>query len=82
MRYTRIEERRSMFRGNELPRLMGMLVMLAVLFMMIQRARDPGMWKWLEDDVRGRPSHGKLPPNRRRSPQQAAKATQEKGRRP
>ena len=53
MRYTRIEERGRMFQGNELSRLMGMLLMLAVLFMMIQRARDPGMWKWLEDDSGG-----------------------------
>jgi hypothetical protein len=60
----RTEERRSMFRGNELPRLMTMLAMLAVLFMLIQRARDPGMWKWLVDDSGGgasRPAETQTP---------------------
>jgi len=53
MVYRRIEERRRMFRGHELPRLMTMLAMLAVLFMLIQRARDPSMWKWLEGESAG-----------------------------
>ena len=78
MRYTRIEERRSMFRGNEVPRLMSMLVMLAVLFMMLQRARDPGMWKWLEGESGGGTSQAAAPqppPN----PQQAGKAPKKEG---
>lgn len=39
-----------MFRGSELPRLMGMLVLLAVLGMVVFRARDPATWQWLVHD--------------------------------
>jgi hypothetical protein len=36
-----------LFRGPELTRLMSMIFMLAVLFMLIQRARTPDTWRWL-----------------------------------
>ncbi len=34
-------------RGLELPRLLTMIVLLGVVGMMMVRARDPGMWRWL-----------------------------------
>ena len=40
----------SMFRGNELMRLMTMLVMLGVLLLLIVRSGDPNTWAWLVSD--------------------------------
>lgn len=42
----------SYFPRRELFRLMSMMMLLAVVGMTMYRARDPGMWKWLADDVR------------------------------
>lgn len=36
-----------MFRGAEFARLLTLVAMLAVMAMLIYRARDPGMWKWI-----------------------------------
>lgn len=43
----------GLFRGRELPRLFTMLAMLAVLWMMAARARDPDTWRWLTSDPEG-----------------------------
>lgn len=40
----------SMFHGRELARLLTMIAMLAVLWMLIGRAKDPQTWSWLADD--------------------------------
>ena len=45
-----------MFRGAELPRLMTGIVMLAVIFMLIVRSRDPDTWRWLASDADKPPS--------------------------
>jgi len=39
-----------MFRGSELPRLTAMVVLLAVLGMLIARAREPATWQWFVRD--------------------------------
>ncbi len=48
----RLRERRpaSFFRGGELPRLLTMVGMLGVLFLIMQRARDPNTWSWFAND--------------------------------
>jgi hypothetical protein len=40
----------SVFRGNELMRLMTMVVMLGVVFLLITRSRDPKFWAWIASD--------------------------------
>lgn len=54
----RFRDRRpsTLFRGNELPRLATLVVMLGILVLMISRARDPGTWRWLAPDSRGESS--------------------------
>jgi len=49
----RIRDRRpsTLFRGSELPRLLTLVVMLGVLFLLVGRARDPGMWRWFAPDA-------------------------------
>jgi hypothetical protein len=42
---------RSAFRGNELLRLITMVVMLGVIFLLIARSRDPNTWTWLTNGV-------------------------------
>ncbi len=39
------------FRGNELMRLMTMVVMLGGLFLLIARSQDPNTWAWLTNDA-------------------------------
>ena len=51
-RYER-QPRRRTFPGGELPRLMSMIVMLLVLFLLINRARDPNVWRWLASNAGG-----------------------------
>ncbi len=45
-RYWRERPPKSIFSGAELPRLMTGLLMLAVIWMLIVRAREPGTWSW------------------------------------
>jgi hypothetical protein len=53
----------SMFRGAELARLMTGILMLAVLYMLIARARDVNTWRWLANDGGvGAPSSSHLTP--------------------
>ena len=40
----------TLFRGNELPRLATMIVMLGVLWLLIDRAGDANTWRWLAAD--------------------------------
>jgi len=49
-RYWREPQPPSMFRGAERTRLLTGVVMLAVIFMLISRARDPNTWGWLTGD--------------------------------
>jgi hypothetical protein len=46
-RYWREPSSARTFRGAELPRLLTGVVMLAVLWMLFVRARDPDTWRWL-----------------------------------
>jgi hypothetical protein len=50
MRQTRQRRPGTFFRGGELPRLAAMVVMLGVLLLLMNRARDPAMWRWLAPD--------------------------------
>jgi hypothetical protein len=43
----------KLFRGREMTRLISMLAMLVVLGLMINRASDPALWRWLVDDEGG-----------------------------
>ena len=54
-RYWREPPPPSMFRGAELTRLLTGLVMLAVIFMLIARARDPNTWVWFTGDSGNQP---------------------------
>jgi hypothetical protein len=49
----RMRDRRpgGLFRGSELARLMTMVVMLGVVVLLFDRARDPGTWRWLAPDA-------------------------------
>jgi hypothetical protein len=47
MRHFRDRRPASFFRGSELPRLMMLVVMLGVLLLLMDRARDPDTWRWL-----------------------------------
>ena len=47
MRRFRDRQPTGLFRGNELARLMSMIVMLGVLAMMVRRARDADTWRFL-----------------------------------
>ena len=47
MRRTRDRRPASLFRGAELPRLMTMVVMLGVLFLLFDLARDQRTWRWI-----------------------------------
>jgi hypothetical protein len=51
MLHRQANQPRSLFRGNELMRLMTMLVMLAVIILAIVRASDPNTWTWLANDA-------------------------------
>jgi len=51
LRRFRDRQPKSLFRGGELPKLMAMIVMLAVLAMAITRARNPATWRWLTGEV-------------------------------
>jgi hypothetical protein len=51
MRRIRDSRPGTTFRGNELPRLLTLVVMLGVLFLLIDRARDPSTWRWLTRDA-------------------------------
>lgn len=42
-----------MFRSSELPRLLTMVVMLGVLWLLIDRARDENTWRWITGDTSG-----------------------------
>lgn len=48
----RVRDRRpaTFFRGSELPRLVTMIVMLGVLFLLMDLARDPKTWRWIAPD--------------------------------
>ncbi len=39
------------FRSSDWTRILSMLLLLAVLYMLIVRARDPNTWRWFADDV-------------------------------
>ena len=43
----------TIFRGREIPRVMSLIFMLAVLWMLITRASDPDTWRWLANDPDG-----------------------------
>ncbi len=49
----RLRDRRpaGLFSGNELVRLLTMVVMLGVLALLFARARDPGTWRWLAPEA-------------------------------
>ena len=47
MRRLRDRSPHSLFRGTELPRLLTLLVMLGVLVLLIDLAREPQTWRWL-----------------------------------
>jgi hypothetical protein len=49
-RYGRERQPTRMLRGSERMRLISLIVMLAVLFMIIVRARDVNNWRWLVKD--------------------------------
>jgi hypothetical protein len=49
-RYWREQRPKSIFRSAELLRLLGGLMMLAVLAMLIVRAGEPNTWRWLVSD--------------------------------
>ena len=51
MLHRQANQPRSLFRGNEMMRLMTMFVMLGVIFLLIVRSRDPNMWTWLTSDA-------------------------------
>ena len=53
MRRFRRPPPQKLLSGREFRRLMSMLMMLAVLWMMITRASDPGVWRWLASDPDG-----------------------------
>ena len=51
-----------------------MMMLLAVVGMAMYRARDPGMWKWLADDVHDDAVASEIPPNKvdaKNSPEQS-----------
>jgi hypothetical protein len=62
MRLNRRNMPRSIFRGNELMRLMTMVVMLGVLLLLIFRSRDPSTWAWLVGDDRAVQKRSAAPP--------------------
>lgn len=49
----RVRDRRpaTFFRGTELARLAALVVMLGVLLLLADRARDPDTWRWIAPDV-------------------------------
>ncbi|MGD9720425.1 MAG: hypothetical protein AB7O59_06665 [Pirellulales bacterium] len=51
MRRLRDRPANKFFRGAELPRLLTMLIMLGVLVMLIDVARNPKTWRWLVPDA-------------------------------
>ena len=51
MRRLRERPPTSLFRGTELPRLLTLVVMLGVLVLLIDLARDPKTWVWLVPDA-------------------------------
>jgi hypothetical protein len=54
----RVRERRpsTLFRGGEMPRLLTMIVMLGVLVLLFDRARDQNTWRWLAPDAPNPPA--------------------------
>lgn len=65
-----------MFRGAELPRLMTMLLMLAVIVMLMARARDPKMWTIFggEEKLQGLAGDPDVPPPEYEQPPSAEHA--------
>ncbi len=57
------QQEHGIFRGAELPRLMTAIVMLAVLYMLIVRAGDARMWRWLVGNGKNGPiaAHSEAP---------------------
>ncbi len=53
MRRFRRPPPQKLLSGREFTRLMSMLLMLGVLWMMMMRARDPDVWRWLASDPDG-----------------------------
>jgi len=51
MRHRQLNAPRSIFRGNDLMRLLTMIVMLGVILLLIVRSRDPNTWSWLVNDT-------------------------------
>src|SRR4051812_46211437 len=51
----------TFFRGGELPRLLMLIMMLAVIGLLISRARDPGAWRWLSEDSRPGTASASIP---------------------
>jgi hypothetical protein len=51
MRRNRLCPPGTLFHGNEWLRLATMIVMLGVIFLMIERSRDPNTWTWLAADT-------------------------------
>jgi hypothetical protein len=63
----RVRDRRlaTFFRGSELPRLLTLVVMLGVLVLLMDLARDPKTWRWLAPDeqvAQVEPQPGGQPP--------------------
>jgi hypothetical protein len=50
MRRVRDRKPATFFRGTELPRLLTLVVMLGVLVLLMDLARDPKTWRWLAPD--------------------------------
>lgn len=55
------DQPQGMFRGNELMRLLTMITFLAVLAMIIVRARDPNTWSWFTGEGQQRPAAAEPP---------------------